>query len=164
MTLTIDLWPTDPKINRDLWSMDHDQLKTLITVSLSLTCFKFNLLSRQGFYASGHCDLDIWPINPKIYRDYLWVMATKTPIIVLILIDFKHIEQTRILCYETLTFDLLTPTSIEIIYGSWPSMILIKFRLGEISLTLMSGQDLANARRTDSICHNIIRQKVLLGV
>jgi len=48
-----------------------------------------------------------------------------------------------------LTFDPLTQKSIEIIYGSWPSMIPRKVYLGEISLKLIHGQDFANARQTD---------------
>jgi len=42
-------------------------------VSLSLTGYK--LLSGQGFDATGHCDLDLSPFDPKINRDHLWVMA-----------------------------------------------------------------------------------------
>jgi len=38
--------------------------KSLIMVSLSLIGFK--LISEQGFYASGHCDLDDLPTNPNI--------------------------------------------------------------------------------------------------
>jgi len=41
----------------------------------------------------------------------------------------------------TLTFALLTPKSIGIIYGSWPFMIPRIVNLGEISLKLMSGQN-----------------------
>jgi len=29
------------------------------------------LLSRNGFHSSGHCDLDLWPTDPKINRDFL---------------------------------------------------------------------------------------------
>ena len=73
----------------------------------------------------------------------------------------------------TLTFDLLTQKSIEIIYGSWPSLIPRKVYLGEISLKSMSGQDFANAgqwtdtqrdRQTDNVCHKIIRPKVPSGI
>jgi len=53
----------------------------------------------------------------------------------------------------TLTFNILTQTSIGIIYGSWPFMIQRKVNIGEISLKLISGQDFANDRgeyrRTD---------------
>jgi len=48
-----------------------------------------------------------------------------------------------------LTFNLLTPKSIWIICGSWPFMIQRKVNLGEISLKLMSGQDFANAGKSD---------------
>ena len=76
----------------------------------------------------------------------------------------------------TLTFDLLPPKSIGIIYGSFPSMITRKANLSKISLKLISGQNFANAvltdgrtnewtkrqtdGRTDDIRHNIIRPKV----
>jgi len=29
------------------------------------------LLSGNGFHSSGHCDLDLWPTDPKIYRGLL---------------------------------------------------------------------------------------------
>jgi len=48
----------------------------------------------------------------------------------------------------TLIFDPLTKKS-GIIYESWPSPISRKDYLGEISLRSMSGQDYANAGRTD---------------
>jgi len=35
----------------------------------------FKLLSGEEFYALGHCDLDLWPTDPKINRDHLPVMA-----------------------------------------------------------------------------------------
>ena len=48
-----------------------------------------------------------------------------------------------------MTFDLLTPKSIGIIYGSWPSLIPRKVYLGEISLKSMSGQNFANVGQID---------------
>jgi len=48
-------------------------LRMSIMVSLSLLGFK--LLSGQGFYVEGHCDIDFWHFDPKINRDHLWVMA-----------------------------------------------------------------------------------------
>jgi len=47
----------------------------------------------------------------------------------------------------TLTFELLIPKAIGIIYGSWPCMIQRKVNLGEISLKLLSRQDFANAEQ-----------------
>ena len=47
--------------------------KTPIKVSLSLIDFK--LLSRQGLPDEGHCDLDLYPTDPKINRDHVCVMA-----------------------------------------------------------------------------------------
>jgi len=49
----------------------------------------------------------------------------------------------------TLTFELLTPKSIGIIYGSWSFMIQRKVNLGDISLQLLSGQDIAYAEQAD---------------
>jgi len=47
----------------------------------------------------------------------------------------------------TLTFELLTPKLIGIIFRLWPSMMQRKVYQGEISL--MSEQDLANAGQMD---------------
>jgi len=46
-----------------------------------LSWIAFMLFGEQGFYVQGHCDLDLWPTDPKINVDHLWVMAihdTKT--------------------------------------------------------------------------------------
>jgi len=56
----------------------------------------------------------------------------------------------------TVTFDLLTPKSLGIIYGSWPSIIPRKVYLGETSLKLMSRQEFANAGQTHNERHDII--------
>jgi len=57
---------------------------------------------------------------------------------------------------DTVTFDLMTPKSLGIIYGSWPSIIPRKVYLGETSLKLMSIQEFANAGQTDNERHDII--------
>ena len=49
----------------------------------------------------------------------------------------------------TLTCNILTKTSIGIIYGSWPSMIPRKVYIVEMLLKLKSGVDFANAGWTD---------------
>jgi len=49
----------------------------------------------------------------------------------------------------TLTFDLLTPKSIGIIYGSRPSLIPRKVYLGEIGLKSISEQYFPNAGQID---------------
>jgi len=51
----------------------------------------------------------------------------------------------------TVPFDLLTPKSIEIISVSWPSLVprKVDLHVGEISLTLIGGQEFANAGQTD---------------
>jgi len=77
-----------------------------------------------------HCDIDLWPTDPKIKMDHLWVMA----------IDDTNIPRKVYRC--------------------------------EISLKLMSGQDFANARRTDGrtdiqtddMRHKIIQPKVASDV
>ena len=48
-----------------------------------------------------------------------------------------------------LAFDLLTPKSIGIIYGSWPFTIPRKVHLVDFNLKLKSGQYFANAGQTD---------------
>jgi len=37
-------------------------------------------MSRQGFYVPGHCDLDLWPTDPKSTRIIYRPWPTKTPI------------------------------------------------------------------------------------
>jgi len=49
----------------------------------------------------------------------------------------------------TLAFELLTPKSKRIIYGSWPFMIQSRVNVVEICLKLISGQDFANAGQTE---------------
>ena len=49
----------------------------------------------------------------------------------------------------TLTFHLITPKSIWIIFGSWPSMVQRKVYTDEISSKLIGGKAFANAGRTD---------------
>ena len=49
----------------------------------------------------------------------------------------------------TLTYEILTPKPIGIIYRSWPFMIQSKVNLDKISLKLMNGQDVANAGQMD---------------
>ena len=48
-----------------------------------------------------------------------------------------------------MTFELLTPKSIEIIYGSWSTLLPRNVYLGEISMKSMSGQDFAYAGQID---------------
>jgi len=68
----------------------------------------------------------------------------------------------------TLTFELLTPKPIGIIYESWLFMIQRTFNLVcEIILKFMSGHDFVYAGQTDGRTdgrHNIIRPKVPSGV
>jgi len=65
----------------------------------------------------------------------------------------------------TLTLNLLASKSIGIMYGSWPSMILRKIYLGEkiwskwVDRTLLTPD-----RQPDDVRHNIIQQRVPLGV
>jgi len=63
----------------------------------------------------------------------------------------------------TLTFDLLTPKSKGINYGTWSSMIPRKVYLSKISLKLMSGHDFVNPGPTDGrtdMRHNKIWPKL----
>ena len=66
--------------------------------------------------------------------------------------------------HVTLTFDLLIPKSIGIIYGSWPSMISRRVDLGEISLKLMTLLTPDRQAETDHKRHNIIGPKVTSGI
>jgi len=54
--------------------------KTPIMVSLSLTGFMS--WSEQGFYAQGHCDLDLWHTDPKSIGIICQLWPTKTPYMV----------------------------------------------------------------------------------
>jgi len=122
VTLTFDLLTPKPI------GIIYQSCLTKKPIIMSQSLIGFKLLSRQGFYAQGHCDL------------------------------------------EGLTFDLPIPKWIGIIYGSWPSMIPRRVCLCEISLKLMSREEIANAGhrletdgQTDKR-HNIIRPKVPSGV
>jgi len=42
---------------------------------VSLSIIGFEKLSGKGFYAPGHCDLDLLPTDTKMNRGHLWAMA-----------------------------------------------------------------------------------------
>jgi len=80
----LDLWPTDPKINRGLLlNKGYQPMKFEGSGSkgthraITLWSLKtlgqrvLALLSGNSFYSSGHCDLDLWPTDPKINRGLL---------------------------------------------------------------------------------------------
>jgi len=108
----LDLWPTDPKIDRGLllnkgyhpmmfegsgskgtwvierkwislfgslwpwpltyWPQNHRVFNWIRAITLwslkALAQRTLELLSGNGFHSSGHCDLDLWPTDPKINK------------------------------------------------------------------------------------------------
>jgi len=55
----LDLWHTDPK-----WTgIIYGPWPTKAPIMVSLSLLGFKLLSLQGFYVPGHCDIDLWPEN-----------------------------------------------------------------------------------------------------
>ena len=85
----------------------------------------FTLLSGQGFYALGLFDL--WPTDPKIKRDHLWIMAN-------IDTNYGFPKLNRLQVIERMDW------SIGIIYGSLPTKTLIMVYLSLIGFMLLSGQ------------------------
>jgi len=63
-----DLYISYPKI-------DREQLWVMANYDTYYGAPQLKLLSEQGLYAPGHCDHDLLPIDPKINRDHLLVMA-----------------------------------------------------------------------------------------
>jgi hypothetical protein len=67
----LDLWPFDPKINRD-----H-----LLDITNHHTKFKIPrpkrslVIDRKPFLPPSQCDLDLWPLDPKINRGHLLIMT-----------------------------------------------------------------------------------------
>jgi len=90
----LNLWSTDPKINRVIERKMVFTLRVTVTLTYDLLTPKSNgffnsiraitlwrlktlaqrllkFLSGNGFHSSGHCDLDLWPTDPKINRGLL---------------------------------------------------------------------------------------------
>jgi len=76
------------------------------------------LLSGNGFHSLGHCDLDLWPTDPKINRGLLLNRGYHP-------MKFEGsgpkgiqvIERKRFSLFGSVTFDLLTPKSIGVFYS-----------------------------------------------
>jgi len=113
----LDLWPTDPKIERVFYSIRATTLWSLNTLAQRV----LELLSENGFHSSGHCDLDLWPTNPKTNRG-LFLNQRYHPM----KFEGSGSKGTRVIYWAetdftlrvivTLTFDLLTPKSIGVFY------------------------------------------------
>jgi len=74
--------------------------KTPNMVSLSLIGFK--LMRGREFFAPCHCDLDLWPTNPKINIDHPWVMTIHDTIKALPMWNnFEVNERTRLFLRRT---------------------------------------------------------------
>ena len=68
----LDLWRSDPKINRGhLLVMTNQHVKYEDFVIYIV----FKIISGNHFNIQGHCDLDLWPSDPKINRGHLLVMT-----------------------------------------------------------------------------------------
>ena len=122
----------------------HGSWPTKTSFMGSSNSIGFMLLSGQGFYVQGHCDLDFWHTGPKINRYYDWVIVNYHTnwCVALSLIGFKLLSRQGFLfkITVTLTFDLLIPKSIGIIYGSRSTKTHIMVSLSLIGFKLFSGQ------------------------
>ena len=65
MTLTFDL--LTPKTIGVIYSTQAIILWSFMTLGQRI----LKLLSGNGFHTKGHCDLDLWPIDPHNNRDHL---------------------------------------------------------------------------------------------
>jgi len=134
----LDLWPTDPTINREkrmsppraflrarCWRKANNEIHVCMAVLIRATTLwglkalaqrVLKLLSGNGFYSSGHCDLDLWPTDPKIKRgllpnkDYHPIKLEGSGPKGTQVIERKMFFTLRVTV--TLTFDLLNPKSI----------------------------------------------------
>ena len=70
----LDLWPFDPKFHRA-----HTWLMRRLYVKFHEDRCKGEAVMRfKPFYLTGqslHCDLDLWPFEPKVHRAYAWLMG-----------------------------------------------------------------------------------------
>ena len=74
MTLTFDLWPFDPKFHRaNTWLMGRMHVKFHEDRCKGEAVMRF-----KPFYLTAqslHCDLDLWPFDPKVHRAHAWLMG-----------------------------------------------------------------------------------------
>jgi len=70
VTLTFDL--LTPKSNGFFHSIRAITLWSLKVLAQRV----LELLSGNGFHSLGHCDLDLWPTDPKIKRGFYSIRAT----------------------------------------------------------------------------------------
>ena len=70
----LDLWPFDPKFHRA-----HTWLMGRLYVKFHEDRCKGEAVMRfKPFYLTGqslHCDLDLWPFEPKVHRAHAWLMG-----------------------------------------------------------------------------------------
>ena len=70
----LDLWPFDPKVHRA-----HTWLMGRLHVKFHEDRCKGEAFMRlKPFYLTAqslHCDLDLWPFDPKVHRAHTWLMG-----------------------------------------------------------------------------------------
>ena len=112
--------------------------KTQIIMSLSL--IGFQLVSRQGFYALGQCDLDLWTTDPNINRDNLWALASKDLYYCVPKLKWLREKDFMLQVTVTLSIDLLTLKSIGTICRPWPmkTLIMVSLSLIHVGLKILS--------------------------
>ena len=70
----LNLWPFDPKVHRA-----HTWLMARLHVKFHEDRFKGEAVMRlKPFYLTAqslHCDLDLWPFDPKVHRAHTWLMG-----------------------------------------------------------------------------------------
>ena len=74
MHCDLDLWPFDPKVHRV-----HTRLMGRLHVKFHQDRCKGEAVMRlKPFYLTAqslHCDLDLWPFDPKVHRAHTWLMG-----------------------------------------------------------------------------------------
>ena len=70
----LDLWPFDPKVHRV-----HTRLMGRLHVKFHEDRCKGEAFMRlKPFYLTAqslHCDLDLWPFDPKVHRAHTWLVG-----------------------------------------------------------------------------------------
>ena len=70
----LDRWPFDPKVHRvHIWLMGRLHVKFHED-----RCKGEAVMRLKPFYLTAqslHCDLDLWPFDPKVHRAHTWLMG-----------------------------------------------------------------------------------------
>jgi len=108
------------------------------------------LLSGNGFHSSGHCDLDLWPTDPKINRGLLLNQGYH-PMKFWVKGYLSYWAETVFTLWVTVTliFDLLTPKSIGVFYSKRATILWSLKALAQRVLKLLSGNGFHSSSHCD---------------